>query len=102
MFEKCDSSNRQYKWMVAPFSKFYGKIWVVFVLILENAFSYRGLILKPAERAKVVVKNGTRDFFYVTISRNFERFQYLNFETNFLENGNLFKKTGAWFFSWKH
>ena len=26
MFEKCDSSNRQQKWMVAPFSKFYGKI----------------------------------------------------------------------------
>ena len=29
MFEKCDSSK---KWMVAPFSKFYGKIWVSFCL----------------------------------------------------------------------
>ena len=25
---------------------------------------------------------------------NFERFQYFNFETNFLENENLFQKTG--------
>ena len=30
--------------------------------------------------------------FYVTISGNFERFQYFNFETNFLENKNLFSK----------
>ena len=45
-------------------------------------------------------ENGTRDFqnsppfarltcFYVTISRNFERFQYFNFETAFLDNENL-------------
>ena len=26
---------------------------------------------------------------------NFERFQYFNFETNFLENENLFQKTGV-------
>ena len=25
-----------------------------------------------------------------------------NFETNFLENGNLFQKTVVWFFSWKY
>ena len=37
--------------------------------------------------------------FYVTISGNFERFQYFNFETNFLENENLFQKTGVPFFS---
>ena len=36
---------------------------------------------------------------YVTVSGNFERFQYFNFENNFLENGNLFKKTGLPFFS---
>ena len=34
MFEKCDSSNRQKKWMVAPFSKIYGKTET-----LENGFS---------------------------------------------------------------
>ena len=39
MFEKCDSSNRQKKWMVAPFSKFTAKFGLVFVLTLENAFS---------------------------------------------------------------
>ena len=35
--------------------------------------------------------------FYVTISRNFERFQYCDFETDFLENENLFEKTGLSF-----
>ena len=30
--------------------------------------------------------------FYVTISESFKRFQYFNFETNFLENENFFKK----------
>ena len=39
--------------------------------------------------------------FYVTISGNFESYQYLNFETDFLENENFFQKTGAPFFSWK-
>ena len=28
----------------------------------------------------------------MTISESFKRFQYFNFETNFLENENLFKK----------
>ena len=37
MFEKCDSSNRQ-KLMVAPFNKFYGKIWVGFCLNTEKRF----------------------------------------------------------------
>ena len=34
----------------------------------------------------------TPAYFYVTISGNFERFQYFNFETNSLENANLFQK----------
>ena len=33
--------------------------------------------------------------FYVTITGNFERFQYFNFETIFLKNENLFQKTGV-------
>ena len=37
--------------------------------------------------------------FYVTISESFKRFQHFNFETNFLENENLFQKTGEPFFS---
>ena len=28
----------------------------------------------------------------MTITRNFERFQYINFETNFLKNQNPFRK----------
>ena len=38
-------------------------------------------------------------YFYVRISESFKRFQYFNFETNFLENENLFQKTGVPFFS---
>ena len=55
---------------------------------------------------KAFWKNATRDFqnsplferstcFYLTISENFERFEYFNFGTNFLENEGLFRKTGA-------
>ena len=58
-------------------------------------------ILKATERAWVLLKNSTRDFqssppfersarFYVTITESFKRFQHFNFETNFLENENLF------------
>ena len=76
-------------------------------------FFLRGFIFKPTGRAWVLLKNGTRDFqnsppceslacFYVTISESFKRFQYFNFETDFLENEDLFQKTGVPFFSWKH
>ena len=62
------------------------------------------------ERAYVLLKRGTRDFqislpfersvcLYVIISGNFGRFQYFNFETDFLENENLFQKTGEPVFS---
>ena len=57
------------------------------------------------------LKNYTKDFqnspsfvksacFYVTICGNIERFQYLNFETNFLQNEKLFQETGVPFSSW--
>ena len=80
---------------------------VAFVLIQENAF-LRGFILKPIERTQFLLKNSTRDFqssppfqrstcFYVTITGDFERFQYFNFETNFLKNENLFQKIGQRF-----
>ena len=69
----------------------------------------RGFILKPTERVKVLLKS-TRDFqnspplggsacFYVTISENFEHFQYFNFETDLPENENLFEETGVPSFS---
>ena len=56
--------------MIAPFSKFYGKIWVGFCL---NTVGRKSLW---------------------TISGNLERFQYCNFEIDFLENENLFQKAG--------
>ena len=40
--------------------------------------------------------------FLVTLSENFKCFQYFNFEIDFLENEDLFQKTGVPFFSWKH
>ena len=69
-----------------------------------------GFILKPTERAYILLKKRTSDFqnippfersacVYLTISGNFERFQYFNFETDFLKNENLFHKTGVLFFS---
>ena len=56
------------------------------------------------------MKNGARDLqnsppferlvcFYMIISVFFERFQYFNSETDFLENENLFQKTGVPFLS---
>ena len=70
----------------------------------------RSFILKPTEIAWFLLKNGTRDFensplfersacFYVTISENFKLFQYYNFEIDFLENENLFIKTGVQLFN---
>ena len=82
---------------------------------MENRFSELPYFMKCFKKyiinnGKYIIKNGTRDFqnnpsfersacFYVTISESFKRFQYFNFETNFLENENLFQKTGVQFFS---
>ena len=38
-----------------------------------------------------------KDHYPETISENFERLQYFNFETNFLKNKNLFKRPGYHF-----
>ena len=40
-----------------------------------------------------------RDWHVFTISESFKRFHYFNFEQNFLDNKNLFQKTGVPFFS---
>ena len=79
------------------------------ILTLENTF-LKGFILNPTQRASILLKNGTRDFqnspsfetstcFYVTITTYFERFQYFNFETDFLENESLSQKSGLPLFS---
>ena len=88
--------------------KVYGKIWVS--LCHWKTLFLRGLILKPTERALVLLKNSNRDFqnsptferpacFYETISENFQHFQHFNVETDFLENENFFQKNGVPFFS---
>ena len=75
--------------MIASFSisaRFTAKFELVFVLTQENAF-LRDFILKPTERAQVLLKNGTRDFlnsppferlacFYVPMTGNFECFKF--------------------------
>ena len=38
--------------------------------------------------------------FYLTNSENFEHFQYFKFENDFLENENVFQKTGVLVSSW--
>ena len=89
--------------MVAPLSKFHGKIWTSFCLNTGKSF-LRGFIFKPTERAQILLKSGNRDFqnslpfersgcFYETISENFEHFQYFNFETDFVENEKFLQKT---------
>ena len=92
--------------MFGPFTRFCGKIWVGFCRNTGKRFFLRRFILKPAERAQVLLKNGTGNFqnsppferlasFYGVISRNFEHFQYFKFEIGFLENENFLKKTGV-------
>ena len=34
-------------------------------------------------------------YIYMIITENFERFRYFNFETSFLKNENIFRKTGV-------
>ena len=66
------------------------KFKLVFVLTQGNALSStQGFISKPIEKAYVLLQDGTRNdlnrlpfeiaCFYVTITRNFECFQYFNF-----------------------
>ena len=91
VIHQIDSKN---EWLLLSAS-LTAKFGLDFVLKQETAL--RGFISKSTERVKVLLKNGTRDFqnslpsersecFYVTISVNFERFQYFNFETDFLGN----------------
>ena len=99
--DQMDSKN---EWLLLSVT-FTANLELVFVLTVENAFSFK------ANRKSIgSSKKGTRDFqnsppfersvcFYVTISESFKSFQYFNFETNFLENESLFQKTGVPFFS---
>ena len=103
VIHQTDSKN---EWLLLS-SKFMEKCGLVSVLTLENAV-FRGFILKQTERVYVLLTKSTRYFqnsppfkilacFCMTISRNFERFQYFNFKTDFLEIP--FQKTGVPFLS---
>ena len=96
--------------MVAPFSKFDGIGWFGFCLNTGKIAFLKSLILKPTERAYILLKAGARDFlnsppfekstcFYIIISGNVEPFQYFNFETDCLKNENIFQKNGSPSFS---
>ena len=78
------------KWTVAPFNKFYSKIWVGFCLNTGKRFFLNS---PPFERPV---------YFYVKITGNFEPFQYFRFGTSFLKNEKFFQKTGVLFFNWKY
>ena len=47
--------------MVAAFSKSYSKVWVGFCLIGQS-LGWEGFILKPTEKAQVLLKNRTMHF----------------------------------------
>ena len=90
---------------------FIAKFELVFVLTLENAFS-QTFHFKANKKSTILLENDARDFqssppfkrsacFYETTSGSFERFQYFNFETSFLENEKLFSKNGSIFFQLK-
>ena len=85
--------------MVASFQQV---LLQVFVVTLENACHF-----KAKKKSIGSSKNGTRNFqssplFERSASRNFERFLYYNIEKHFLENENLYQKTGEPFFSRKY
>ena len=65
--------------------------------LTQESTSLLSFCFEAKKRLYVPPKIGTRDFsnsppfmgsvcFYVTITGDFERFQYLNFETGFLKN----------------
>ena len=109
MFEKGDSSNRQ-KMNGCSFQQVIWQNLSRFLSEQRKLLFLIGFILKTAERAQVLLQNGTRDFqnsaplersacFSVKITGNFESFQYFIFEINFLKNENLFQKTVVLLFS---
>ena len=79
------------------------KFQLVFILTQK-------MLLNSTKSMWVFLKSGTRDlqnnpplkrlaYFYESITGNFQRFQYVNFETNFLKNEKVFQNTGVRCFS---
>ena len=100
MLAKGDSSNRKKK-NGCSFQQVLRQNLSWFLSEHRKTLFLRGFTLNPTEKAKFFQKNGTTDFqnsppfevstyFYVTITGNFESFQY--FEISFLKNENLSHK----------
>ena len=79
--------------MVAPFSKFYNKIWVGFCLNTGKHFFVELSLKANAKSIGMFLCDNQWKFWTSSIS---------NFEIDYLENKNLFLKNGVPFFSWKH
>ena len=86
-------------------NSFFSKLFCYLFETVAEWFKNYKLIKKSIDSSK----NRTRDFqnsllfersacFHVTISENFERFQYFHFEIDFLEKENLFQNSGVPFF----
>ena len=85
------------------------KLELAFVLTFENAFS-QSFHFQANRKGIGSSKKRFQGFSkqpsvykiaccYVAIRESFKRFQYFDFETNFLENENLLQKTGVPFFT---
>ena len=82
--------------------KFYGKRWVGFCLntwkrfFLEVSFKTNIKSIDSSKNRYKGFSNSTSFersvCFHVTITENFDWFQYFNFETDFLENETFFEK----------
>ena len=109
VFERGDLSNKK-KINGCSFQQVSRQNLSWFLSQHRKTLCVRGFILKQTERGKVLQKSDTIDFqnsppfersacFYGAITRNFEHFQYSNFETISLKKKNLFQKTGEAVFS---
>ena len=81
--------------MVASFRNFHGKIWVGFCLNIGKHFFLSFHFKANRNSMPSVWEIG---MFLCDNQLKFQTFSILNFETNFLENKNLFQKTGVPFF----
>ena len=113
MFEKCDSSSRQYKLMIALFSKFHCEIWAGICLNTGKHFFLEVWFQSQQKEHSSFLKTVLEIFKTAYCLRDWHVFmwwsveilnifKYFNFETDFLENENLSQKTGVLIFSWKH
>ena len=89
------------KWMVAPFSNFFGKIRLLFVLIQENAFFYRFHRFLPGI-FQIALHFWDRHVFMWQSLNTSNVFNTLTLKQIFLKTKTFFQKTGLPLFTWKY